>query len=271
MFQKEVDTILPAVLDAGATLLKFFKEKNYTVHEKSANNPVTEADFAANKILIEAIQANFPDDAILSEEVSDGHSRSEMNQSRQGNARVWVIDPLDGTKEFVAGIPHFSVSVGLLVDSQPVLGFIHNPASQFTIHGGKDTPVTCNREIIKPRQYQPKDLSEMNICLSRSEFKKGLFSDLLKTVTLKESQVIGSVAYKLGLVAAGKFDLILSKKPKNEWDIAGGAGIFSALQYALLDEKSQEIAFNKEDTRSYGLIGGSPEAIKTYHKFLGTI
>ena len=96
-FSQELGTAEQAARDAGAAIMALFRGK-YDVHEKSKNNPVTTADLEANRIIRERIAMTFPDDGWLSEEDAD-------SEHRLGRARVWVVDPIDGTKEFMKGCP----------------------------------------------------------------------------------------------------------------------------------------------------------------------
>lgn len=253
-----------AVLIAAEKIMTFYESKDLVVEEKSPNNPVTEADFAANSILVKHIRQNFPDDAILSEESNEEFSLTEKSRLLQTQPRVWILDPIDGTRQFIKGTGQFSISVGLVEEGVPVLGFICNPAHGFFLSGGKETGL-----LSKGKPYQPPtDKPGISVCISNTEKKQNLFSKLESEIFIPENAIIGSVAYKMGLVAYGKFNLILSKKPKNEWDIAGGMALFSARNYSLLDQDFQEIILNKKDTRSYGLIGGSLDAISWYKEFL---
>ncbi|MDH5719615.1 MAG: 3'(2'),5'-bisphosphate nucleotidase CysQ [Spirochaetia bacterium] len=263
-YNKEIEILSETLDTAGKNLMKFFHSGDYEVQEKSANNPVTEADFTTNKIIIDSIRKHFPEDAILSEEVSKELSRDTMNKQRFSAERVWIIDPLDGTKEFVMGKKEFSVSVGLLDKNEPVLGFIFNPADNHFLCGGKNSGLFLNgKEFNAPlRRNVPVD--EMKICISRTEKKGGHFDFLEGIIPDNNIGVIGSVAYKLSLVASGDYDLIISVKPKNEWDIAGGIALFQANEMLLYDENYKIIPLNKEDTISNGLIGGLPENIEKY-------
>jgi len=262
---EEIKILSETLEIAGRNLMNYFHSGDYEVHEKSANNPVTEADFTTNKIIIDSIRKYFPNDAILSEEVSKELSRDTMNKQRFSAERIWIIDPLDGTKEFVMGKKEFSISVGLLDKNEASLGFILNPADDYFLCGGKKTGLFLNGKEFNPPLKKNTSPDELKICVSRTEKNGGYFDFLDGVIPEKNIGVIGSVAYKLGLVASGSYDLIISVKPKNEWDIAGGIALFHANNMVLLDENHKPIALNKEDTLSNGLIGGLPETIEIYN------
>ena len=106
-YDEELNTAERAAREAGRIISTLFKGK-FDVHEKSKNNPVTTADLEANRKIREILQGRFPEDGWLSEEDSD-------DSRRLTSSRVWIIDPIDGTKEFIEGVPQFAVSIGFVV------------------------------------------------------------------------------------------------------------------------------------------------------------
>ena len=132
-----------------------------------------------------------------------------------------MVDPLDGTREFVQGIPEFCISIAMVESGIPVAGGICNPATDELILGSRDFGVTYNGQPAKPSQRR--ELHGALVLASRSETKRGEW----KQFESAEFNVrpMGSVAYKLGLVAAGRADLTFTLVPKNEWDVAAGAAL----------------------------------------------
>src|SRR5215216_2180849 len=120
LYAEEMAVAERAAAEAGALVMGLFKGK-YDVREKSKNNPVTTADLEANRIIRETISRNFPQDGWLSEEDAD-------SAHRLGVSRVWVIDPIDGTKEFIEGVPQFAISIGFVVDGRAKVAVVFNPA-----------------------------------------------------------------------------------------------------------------------------------------------
>src|SRR5687768_12986180 len=106
--------------EAGAAVLAFWGEVR---EEDKQGSPVTEADRAANQIIVDGLRSRFPEDGILSEESRDSTARLDRR-------RVWVVDPLDGTREFIDGIPEFAVMIGLAVEGRAVLGVVYCPATR---------------------------------------------------------------------------------------------------------------------------------------------
>jgi myo-inositol-1(or 4)-monophosphatase len=195
---------------------------------KAGHDPVTEADKAVDAVLRQQLLRE--GEGWLSEESVDDPSRLEKKH-------VWIVDPLDGTREFVAGIPEFCVSVALVEDGIPVAGGICNPATNEIFLGSLDSGVTYNG---KPaRTSRRVSLEGALVLASRSEAKRGEWKRFQKTAL--NIRPIGSVAYKLALVSVGLADATFTLTPKHEWDIAGGAalvasggGFVSTLQNAAL-------------------------------------
>lgn len=267
-YSQELDIAEKLARLAGEKVMPYFGSDELEIQSKGPHNPVTEADFLANTVIVEGLKKHFENDAILSEETDDQLDRETMNRNRFKTKRVWIIDPIDGTREFIRNNPQFAISIALVVDHEPVVGVVYNPAREEMFSGAAGIGVFVNNKEIHPAQKAIKSMSDLEICISRSEMKKGHFDKLLSNSLVKEENAIGSVAYKLGLVASRRFDLVLSVKPKNEWDIAGGGALLNQLGYSLLDKTASKITFNKEDTVSYGLIAGRPEAVDLYLDFL---
>ena len=119
--KNELKSAIDAAKEAGSIIMEYYKSK-YEIRDKSYHNPVTTADHAADKYLRETLTKAYPNYGWLSEETVDSAERLECS-------RTWVVDPLDGTKEFIEGVDHFVVSVALVEDGEPVVGVLYNPAS----------------------------------------------------------------------------------------------------------------------------------------------
>src|SRR5262249_28046095 len=141
--------------------------------------------------------------------------------SRLEKSRVWVVDPLDGTREFVAGIPEFAISVALVEDGRPVAGGICNPATQEMFIGSIGYGGTYNNQPV--RSTQKSSLRDALVLASRSEVSRGQWKRF-EGANFR-IRPTGSIAYKLALVSAGLADATLTLTPKNEWDIVAGAAL----------------------------------------------
>ncbi|MES0490800.1 MAG: inositol monophosphatase family protein [Leptospirales bacterium] len=268
--KSEIDQCCHVVREAGNRILTMFQEKSFTVSYKEKKHPVTNADYEANNYIVSNLNKLFPDEPILSEETSEFYTRDRMDKERQNAKRLWVIDPLDGTKEFIDGVPNFSISVALLLNNKAEFGIIFNPAEDFFIQGGKNYGLFVNGQKADGKKTTDfTDLKSIKIALSYSETQSGNFQDLTRALQTSDNTLtIGSVAYKLGLLAGGKIDLVLSRRPKSSWDIAGGAALLEAANMTFLDQLEQPVQLNGPSILTNGIIAGSPSAVELYQKFL---
>ena len=268
---EEIHSIKTAIIKAGETILQYQKNQNYQIKFKHPGDPVTTADNEANDIIIEAIGKIFPDHVIVSEENYHEHNRESIDNLRKNSNQIWFIDPLDGTKDFIKGLPYFAVSVGFFHNGIPEIGFIYNPAKKFFLHGGASYGIFQNDHKITRKTNVASKLEDLRICISTSEIKQNLFPQLLKALPEDNIEFISSVAYKLGLVAAGEFDLILSKREKSDWDIAAGIALLQNQDVEILDQYFNPVVLNKESILTDGLIVGKKSAIALYQDFLNHI
>ncbi len=240
-----------AAKNAGRVILGYYKA-DYEIRDKSYHNPVTTADHAANDSIKDVLMKGRPEFGWFSEETADSPDR--LNKEY-----VWIVDPLDGTKEFIEGVPNFVVSIALVKNEEPVVGVLYNPVTEelFTAEKGEGAFLNGERIYCATK----KNIGEMVILNSRSETRRGLW-DRHKN-TFGELRPIGSVAYKLGLTAAGEADVFASLRPKNEWDICAGHCIISEAGGVLIDLNGNSVKYNQRNTLiTPGLVAGHPEAVE---------
>ena len=234
-----------AALEAAREVLNRFTPGAIEAEYKAGHDPVTEADREVDRVLRENLLRE--GEGWLSEESVDDFTRLDKQ-------RVWVVDPLDGTREFVQGIPEFCVSIAMVEDGIPVAGGICNPATNELILGSRETGVTYNGQPSQPSQR--KDLHGSLVLASRSEVKRGEWKQFESAeFTIRP---MGSVAYKLGLVAAGKADLTFTLVPKNEWDVAAGAALVESAGGFVLTLDNSPLRCNQKDPLLSGLLAGGP-------------
>lgn len=226
---------------AGQAIMGYY-QASFSVTDKKPDNPVTDADFAADNLLREQLMALLPEAGWLSEETADHPARLDRHH-------VWVVDPLDGTKEFVLGIPEFAVSVALVAAGQPVLGVVFNPVTGELFHAVQGGGVYLNGV---PAGVSPRtQLSGARVDASRSEIKRGEFAPFESLVELR---VVGSIAYKLARVAAGQADATWSRGPKHEWDICAGVLLVQAGGGQCLDLNDRPFTFNQARPKVNGIV-----------------
>lgn len=236
---------ISAALEAAQSVFARFTPGAIETEYKIGHDPVTEADRAIDAVLRQNLLRD--GEGWLSEESVD-------DVSRLGKRRVWVVDPLDGTREFVQGIPEFCASIGFVEDGRPVAGGICNPATNETIIGAIDAGVLYNGKPASSSQRT--ELKGSLILASRSEVKRGEW----QTFQGGEYQIrpMGSVAYKLGLVAAGRADITFTLTPKNEWDVAAGAALVESAGGFVATLDNEPLRCNNRNPLLSGLLAGGP-------------
>lgn len=232
---------------SGGEILRSYFQGNYSVASKGPDNPVTLADTETDTLLKAILLKACPDYGWLSEESAD-------SSERLSRSRVWIVDPLDGTKEFIAGRPEFVVSIGLAENGQPILGVLYNPITDelFSATSGQGAflngrPIHCTN---------PNSLKESHLIVSRTEAAAGLWDTLMNNFKTVEPR--GSVAYKLTKVACGGADLHISLKPKNEWDVCAAHCLLREAGAELVGRDGRPITYNRENPIiPGGLIAGN--------------
>jgi len=238
--REDLERIEKALHQATSILRSFTPDKLKT-EQKGARGPVTAADRAVNELLLKTLPRE--DEGWLSEETADELSRLDR-------WRVWVVDPIDGTLEFVAGIPEWCVSIGLVEEGRAVAGGICNPAAGELFLGSVETGIRYNGEqlTVPVRRRNEKPL----ILASRSEVKRGEWAAYQnRGFTI---QAMGSVAYKLARVAAGLADATWTLVPKHEWDVAAGAALVTAAGGVVKTLEGEAPIFNRPRPRLSGLL-----------------
>ena len=249
--QKALEIAIQAAKEAGKIVMGYYRS-SYDIREKSTNNPVTTADLMANHQIREIIYHVFPDDGWLSEETKD-------SPDRLTKSRVWVVDPIDGTEEFIAGVPEFAISIALVVEGIPVIGVLYNPATAELFYADTGGGAFCNGTPI--RCSPCRNLKQALMLVSQTEHRKGLLAGLIPLVA--EIQYIGSVTYKLARIAAGQGDLYVTVRPKNEWDFCAGDLILREAGGVLWDREGRTIRYNKKRVEQpAGLFAGNPTLVK---------
>ncbi len=247
-YSNELEILVKASKRASTELLALAK-KGFKKTFKKNDDPVTTGDLLVNTILQEELFNNFPDIAILSEETKDDFKRLE-------NDKVWIIDPIDGTKEFVGQIPDYSISVALVENGVSQIGLVHNPMRNELFTAIKGYGAFLNNEQI---HVKPEIDSKLTFLASRSEIKRGEWE-----IFENEANVIpvGSIAYKLAMVAAGRADATFSLGPKNEWDIASGCLLIEEAGGIASDSYGESFIFNQKNTLVNSIVGTSKVASK---------
>jgi myo-inositol-1(or 4)-monophosphatase len=242
-YEKELAIAEQAAQEAGSAVMGLFKGK-FDVREKSKNNPVTSADLEANRIIRDKIQKSFPDDGWLSEEDQDNSSRLVL-------PRVWVVDPIDGTKEFIEGVPQFAISIAFVVEGRPKIAIVYNPANDRFYKAAASQGAYLNNEGIRvsPRQ----DIDGASLLVSRSEPQKK-FQVFTDRCDIKR---VGSIAYRLAKVAGGEGDGTLTFRTIHEWDICAGVLMVEEAGGKVVDGEGKTMNFNRELPKHRGIVAAN--------------
>jgi myo-inositol-1(or 4)-monophosphatase len=257
---KELDVAVGAVREAGAVIRSLYGTA-LPVFEKGdrGSSPLTEADTRANEIIQRRVMAAFPEDGWLSEESRD-------SPARLGKRRVWIVDPLDGTKEFVQQIPEFAVCLALAEDGRPIVGVTHNPITgelyTATPTGG------ASRDGERIAVSSTERLADAVLLASRSESERGEWDRFRGRFTIELS---GSVAYKLALVAAGRADATFTLTPKNEWDVCSSVCLIESAGGRVTDLAGAPLRFNQQTTMLSGLVASNGRLHEQILAALGSI
>ncbi len=232
---------------AGAAALEYY---GIAVAEmKPGNSPVTQADHAANDVIIARLTAAFPEDAILSEESADSRDRLDAR-------RVWIVDPLDGTKEFLAQNGEFAIMIGLAVGGRPVLGVVYRPDGDvmYSALEGEGAWVETDGERTRLR-CQPVDPSALRLVGSRSH-PDSLLVRIQFDLKITDVTPSGSVGVKCSLIAEGLRDLYVHPVAYlNEWDTCGPEVLLREAGGHVSDCNGEPLRYNKaHPVQPHGII-----------------
>ncbi len=249
-----------AALLAGCEALAAFG-RDMEVWHKSPGQPVTPADLAANEALRAALAGARPEYGWLSEE-------SEDDPDRAARERVWIVDPIDGTRSYVAGRPEYAVSVGLAEAGEVVVGVVYSPSGAELFHAirgrgawlerlepGEKGIAAALRLAPESGARTPLHVSagateRPTLLASRSEMRRGEFAAFEDW----HLQGCGSTALKLAGVAAGRADAFFSRGPKSEWDVAAGALLVEEAGGRASELSGASIGYNKAAPDVRGVV-----------------
>ena len=235
-----------AVRAAGAVALSFFQDEP-KAWEKSPGQWVSDADHAANDFLKHALCGRFPEYGWLSEE-------SEDDPARLTAQRVWVVDPIDGTNAFLAGRAEFTISAALVEEGSTVSAALFNPATDEMFEALVGGGARLNGETMAVSEAAA--IEGASLVSSRSEKDCDEWRNQLSGMTVT---AISSIAYKLALVAAGKYDACVTLYPKSEWDIAAAALLLAEAGGRITDARGEGLNFNKPDTQFPDIVAAGPD------------
>jgi 3'(2'), 5'-bisphosphate nucleotidase len=227
----------------AAALVRRFSQQPVAVKYKAGGEPVTEADLAANALIVSRLAQEFPGDAILSEELPD-------DGSRLGKPRVWMVDPIDGTRDFIRSQPGYVVMIGLCLDGRPVLGVVAHPSTG-TVWSGVVGQVAWRDQADGTRMpITTSPLAEpagVRIVVSQSR-RSPQIDAFRRALGVTDEMTVGSVGMKVALVSQGERDLYLYPGEQTKlWDTCGPEAILIAAGGRMSDMDGRPLDYSKAD------------------------
>jgi 3'(2'), 5'-bisphosphate nucleotidase len=250
MLEKELEIAVNLAREAGRIILDFYAtdfEIEVKIFADNFSEPVTVADRAASRIIVEALAAVFPDDGVLSEEEFD-------DRERLTKQRVWIIDPLDGTQGFVDRNGDFAVQIGLAENGESVLGVVFLPSENVLYYARKGDGAWLAQNGKTPERMQVSgktDFAEMNLATSRNHRSAGM-SRVFERFGLNAETQRGSVGLKIGLITRQICDLYVHLSPRTKhWDTCAPEIILTEAGGEMTDLFGEKIIYNTPDVHNY--------------------
>lgn len=259
-FQKELDIAINAAIKAGKKTLEFYNNNNYEIHTKSDESPVTAADLAANKIILEELKSNF-NYPILSEENEDDLSRLDHDI-------LWIIDPIDGTKGFI-NKTEYSILISLVQNKKPIIGVIYEPLKNKLYYASKNNgaflienedftnPIKLDISNKKENKNKNNDdnMSENEKSIENIKFLKGTtfefaeIEEFINQNNITDILSVTSIGIKLAYLANNCGELYMNYIGKAaQWDYAAGHLIVEEAGGIITDLFGNELEYNSKET-----------------------
>lgn len=249
--EKDLQFAIPLALEVGALAAAYYARK-HDIRVKSDGQPVTTADIAANEVIIDRIRDAYPEDAILSEEGPQDPNRTALEH-------CWMIDPIDGTREFIAGSGEFAVHIARAHQGTPMVGVVYKPSVGHLYYGAKDlgafqstgatfSPITVNKD------NDPKDIT---LAASRAHKSKRLQS-IIEAIQPRCIVRMGSVGLKVSAISCGQCHAYVHpSKATNEWDTAAPQVILEAAGGTMTDLSGEPLRYLQENPQHLQGIAAS--------------
>jgi 3'(2'), 5'-bisphosphate nucleotidase len=242
------------IADEAAALVRQFTRAGIQVDRKSGDEPVTAADHAASDLIVARLRAAFPADAVLSEELPD-------DGARRTQSRVWMVDPIDGTRDFIAGDDGYAVMIGLCVDGRPKVGALAMPATGVTyggiaggsgwkqLPGGSRLPLSTSTLAAPPG---------IRLVASKSHRTRNIDA-FRRALSIEDELNVGSVGVKVGLVADGSRDLYVYPGSRTKlWDACAPEAILLSAGGRFTDVRGRELVYTDEELYNrHGIVASN--------------
>ena len=248
----EIKNIIKIIEECSAVALTFYKKKHLEISIKDDNSPVTKADLEISRIATNKLSEMFPNDKIISEE-------NVINLNEVDMTRYWLIDPIDGTKEFITKSGFFTINFALISNNKPVFGIICQPttSSIWFNNNNKAYKIEKTYNILDAKELKPKTINynKLNMICSSTNLKSGIKNWLNMINPLKISDIGSSL--KFCYLAEGKYDIYPRSIPTMEWDTAAGHSILKASGGNIFTTNGLELYYGKNHFKNDNFIAFS--------------
>jgi 3'(2'), 5'-bisphosphate nucleotidase len=251
---REIRVASTLARQAGEVIMNIYK-KDFSVSYKGANDPVTEADQQANTLIVKGLMTAFPDDRVVAEE-------SPLPLEAQTTGRVWYVDPLDGTKEFISRNGEFSIMIGLTLNARTQLGVVFWPTEDQLFAGITDQEAWMEHQGIRHplKATQAKSPPALSLVASRSHRSPHL-SAIKQKLNIQEEHPMGSVGLKIGFIAKGGADFYMEPGPYTKaWDACAPEAILRGAGGCFTDIHGNPIQYGTNEFRNlHGVVGSTKD------------
>ncbi|HET7630561.1 MAG TPA: 3'(2'),5'-bisphosphate nucleotidase CysQ [Candidatus Saccharimonadales bacterium] len=248
----DIDDIIALARSAGQAIMEVYDSDDVglQIKDDDHNSPLTRADLTAHDIIVKGLEQLTPDIPVISEE------STERDDSRISHYHIWLVDPLDGTKEFLKRNGQFTVNIALIEQGSPVLGVVYAPALDLLYFGDQDGAY---------KQSSGSEPEEIAVNLPHDDLKAAVsashpspeLDDWLKAHGIAKTTAIGS-SLKLCLIADGQADVYPRLAPTMEWDTAAGDAVVIAAGGVILSyPELQPLIYNKADLHNPHFVAAS--------------
>lgn len=246
---KELEIAKKLAVAAGAILLEYF-EKSVSVDWKAPGDPVTAADREANQLIVTSLRQEFPQHGVLSEEEEDDLDRLQRTH-------VWMIDPMDGTREFIDHREDFAVQIGLVSGGTPILGVVYQPAKNklYYAAAGMGTHLETSEGTAQLKVSAEHTAARMTMAVSRSH-RSARVDAIREQLNIKETIAMGSVGLKVGLVCEGRAHLYIHPGGRTKlWDTCAPEAILREAGGKMTDVSNKPLQYDTQEQRNLnGLV-----------------
>ena len=236
-----------AARDGGAIAMSYFREGRQTsahVESKEGGSPVTDADFAVDRFLNERLLAAVPQAGWLSEETADSPARLSCRD-------IFVVDPIDGTRAFVAGLTTWAVSVALVSGDRPVAGVVYVPAMNLLYQAVVGHGATCNGAPIRVAD-------RTDLAGARVAGPQDFVAPIARRGGMTFVEKVPSLACRFVFLAEGRFDVAIASANAHDWDLAGADLILAEAGGRMTTADGSQLAYNRASPRHEPLFGSGP-------------